>query len=124
VRRRRRDGGQATVEVALVLPVVVLLLLAVVQIAQVGRAHVLTIHAAREAARAAAVGEPDATAVRAAVAAGGFPTHRARVSVQRAGADVTVEVRYRQATVVPIVGALLGDVGHRASATMRVERAP
>ncbi|MGH9185287.1 MAG: TadE family protein, partial [Acidimicrobiales bacterium] len=49
---RWRARGQATVELALVLPFVALVLLAVAQTALVVRAQVLVTHAAREAARA------------------------------------------------------------------------
>ena len=60
--RARGDHGQATVELALCLPVVVIALLAVLQVAVVARDHVLVAHAAREAARAVAVGADQATA--------------------------------------------------------------
>ena len=42
-----RDRGQSTVEVALLLPFVALLLLAVVQVGLVARDQVLVVHAAR-----------------------------------------------------------------------------
>lgn len=119
---RRGDAGQATVELALVLPVLAMLGLFVVQVALIGRGEVMTVHAAREAVRALAVGEPDAQALRAAMAAGSLPPHRVDVDIGRTGETVAVEVRYRQDTSVPIVGALLGDVEHRAEATMRLER--
>ena len=48
---RREDGGQAAVELALVLPMVCTLLLAVVQVALVVHAQLLVVHAAREGAR-------------------------------------------------------------------------
>jgi len=118
----RREAGQATVELVLVLPVVAVLLLAVLQVAVVGRGEVLTVHAAREAARAMAVGEPEREAVRVAMAASALPPHRVRVQVRTVGDNVRVEVVYRQATTVPLVGALLGDVEHRAAAVMRRER--
>ena len=54
-RHARPDDGQAAVELALVLPAVVLLLLALVQFALIGRDELLVVHAAREAARAASV---------------------------------------------------------------------
>ena len=62
-RRCQREGGQATVEVALLLPLLALLLLAVVQVGLVVRDQVLVTHAAREAARAAAV-DPQLEAAR------------------------------------------------------------
>ena len=55
-----RERGQATVEFALLLPLVVMVALAVVQVALIVRDHVGTVHAAREAARAASV-DPDPT---------------------------------------------------------------
>ena len=53
--RLRGSRGQATVELALTFPLVVLLLLMVVQLGLVIHAQLLAIHAAREGARAAAV---------------------------------------------------------------------
>ena len=52
------DGGQATVEFAFLLPLVVLAALAVIQIGLVVRDQMGVVHAAREAARAASV-DPD-----------------------------------------------------------------
>ena len=46
--------GQATVEIAMLLPVLVTTLLLVVQVGLLARDRVLTVHAARTAARAAA----------------------------------------------------------------------
>jgi Flp pilus assembly protein TadG len=118
------ERGQATVEAALVLPLVVLLLLAVVQVGLLVRAEVLVTHAAREAARAAAV-DPDPQApVRAATSATTLDPHRMNVHVQGrngAGSHVEVDVTYTASTDVPLVGALIGDVTLHASATMRVE---
>ena len=65
-RWRRGDEGQAAVELALVLPLVVALLLAVVQVGLIVRDQVLVVHAAREAAREAAVDPDPAAALRAA----------------------------------------------------------
>ena len=122
--RPRGHRGQATVELALCLPVVCLLLLVVVQVGLVVRDQVLTTHAAREAARTAAVDARGGAPAEAARAAG--PLDPARLSVRvggRAGpgSRVRVEVTYRAPTDVPLVGALLGDVPLHASVTMRVE---
>ena len=54
-RSSRGERGQATVELALCLPMLCLLLLGVVQVAVVVRDHLAVQVAAREAARAAAV---------------------------------------------------------------------
>lgn len=111
---RRSDRGQASVELALCLPVVALALLLVVQVSVVARAQVLVVHAAREAARAAAVGDrppaPD-----------GLDPARTEVEVEAAGGRAVVNVTYRYETDVPLVGMLLPDLDLRGAATMRVE---
>ena len=124
VHRQGAERGQGTVEVALALPVVVVMMLAVVQVGLVGRDQLLVWHAAREAARAAAV-EPNPGAARsAAVGAAGLQPGRLVVSLgggTTAGDLVTATVRYRSPTEVPIVGRLIGDVDMSAAVTMRVE---
>jgi Flp pilus assembly protein TadG len=119
-----REEGQATVEVALLLPVVALLLLAVVQVGLVVRDQVLVTHAAREAARAAAVDPQPSAAREGAEAAARLDPGRLTVDLSGstdAGGRLTVTVRYRSPTDVPLVGALLGDRTLAAQATMRVE---
>ena len=115
------ERGQAAVELALALPRVAVLLLAVVQVALVVRDQVLTVHAAREAARAAAV-DPDAgVARRAALAGSGLPAARLTVRLDRPTGLVQVTVHYRAPTDLPLVGPLLPDLSLRANAAMRAE---
>jgi hypothetical protein len=121
----RRDGGQATVELALVLPLVVGLLLAIVQAGVLARDQILVTHAAREAVRAAAVDGDPAAAPRAAEQAGPLAADRLDTEVVErgeAGGRVRVVVRYRAPTRIPLVGAFIDDVVLDAAATMRVER--
>lgn len=123
--RRRADEGQAAVELALVLPLVVALLLAVVQVGLIVRDQVLVVHAAREAAREAAVDPDPAAALRAAADGSGLRASRLHVRVTgRAGpgSRVRVEVRYRAATDVPLVGVALGELDLTGAAAMRVEQ--
>ena len=125
---RRGDRGQATVELALVLPLVAALLLVVLQVGLVVRDRVLVTHAAREAARAAAVAEHDrsAAAERGAVRASDLAADRLEVTTSPVdgGDAVEVHVVYRSTTDVPLVGLLLPDLDLEADATMRVEAAP
>ena len=130
-RRRRpaphgpRDRGQATVELALLLPLVVALLLMLVQAAVVARDQVLVAHAAREAARVAAVDDDPGAARSAAEQAGPLAADRLAVDVGErggAGSRVRVVVRYTLPVRLPLVGRALDDVTLSASATMRVER--
>ena len=118
------SDGQAAVELALVVPLVAALFLAVVQVALVVRDQVLVVHAAREAARAAAV-DPSPEAPRRAALAGA-PLDPAGLELERRagrfpGEAVDVTVSYRSPTRVPIIGVLLPDVALQGRASMRVE---
>ena len=125
---RRSDRGQASVELALLLPVVLLLLLAVLQVGLLARDVVLVTHAAREGARAAATDAHPGRARSAALASSGLDPARMTVTSSVTGHDddrrVRVEVAYRAPTAVPLVGALLADRTLRTAATMRVEVPP
>jgi len=118
------DGGQSTVELALVLPVVTLALLLVVQVGLVVHDQVLVTGAAREAARTAAVaGAEDVPAIEAAAERAG-PLDPARLDVDvTADGDgtVAVQVRYRCRTDLALIGRLVPDVDLTATAVMRRE---
>ena len=119
--RVRGESGQATVEFALILPLVVFAALAIIQVGLLVRDHLAVVHAAREAVRAASV-DPDPSS----------PVHAAHQTLPHADVDVsprpsvgepiTVEVRYRSVTDVPLVGVLFPDPILRSRAVMRVER--
>ncbi len=120
-RRRHSERGQAALELALCLPILALLLLALVQVAVVVRDQVAVVHAAREGARAAAVtGAGPADGVAAARTAARLEPGRLDVDASR-GESVRVTVRYRSPTDIPLVGRLVGDVTLRATAVMRSE---
>ncbi len=122
--RGRGQRGQATVEFALILPLVVLVALIVIQAALVAKDALLVQHAAREAARAAAVDPSPGVARQAAVDAGALDPTRlsSRLSGGSSRGDqTTATVTYRSPTNVPLVGRLVGDVDLSAEVTMRVE---
>ena len=125
MRPRGGDEGQATVELALVLPVIAMLMLLLVQVGVLVRDQVLVIHAAREGARAAAVTGANADAAeKAALAAAGLPLKSTDVLTTPPGTKhdlVRVQVTYRDSTDVPLIGRLLGDVRVTAAVSMRVE---
>lgn len=122
--RRRPDSGQAVVELALTIPLLVLLLLAIVQVGLVVRDQILVVHASREAARAAAV-DPDSGAPRrAAERSSELSSDRIRLEISDRGAPgstLRVTIRYSSPTEVPLIGALLPDVQLRAVTAIRVE---
>jgi hypothetical protein len=126
--RRRAEHGQATVELVLVLPLVVLAMLLVLQVGLVAAAHLQVVHAARDGARAASV-HGDGAAARAAVARhSGLDGNRTDVVVDLdEGATVplvSVEVRHRVRTEVPLVGQLVGDPTVSATTVMALESVP
>lgn len=120
----RADRGQATVELALVLPVIVVLILASIQIGVVARDRLLLAHTAREAARTAAVQPEPGPVTAAAHDATGLDPGRLSVVLgpHRAPGDrLHVTVRYRAPTSVPLVGHLVGDLTLTTDVTVRVE---
>jgi Flp pilus assembly protein TadG len=121
---RRREGGQSAVELVLALPVLVLFVLGLLQAGLVVRDQLLLTHAAREAAREAAVAGDAGAARRGALAGARLAPNRLVVSTTgrgRTGSRVTATLVYRSPTDVPLVGPLIGDVRLTASVTMRVE---
>ena len=118
----RRRSGQATVELALGFPVVLIGILLVLQLALVGRDQLLVSHATREAARTAAVDpRPGAGRDGALAATTGLDPDRLTVDSRRRGERVQVTLRYRSRTALPVVGALVPDPMLRAAVTMRIE---
>lgn len=122
--RSRDCSGQAAVELALTMPLLTVFLLLILQLALLGRDAVLVSHAAREAAREAAVTARADRIQEAGRAAGGLRPSRLTVRPGPRGAPgtrTTVAVSYRSPTEVPLIGRMVPDVTFRASATTRVE---
>ncbi|MEX0755274.1 MAG: TadE family protein [Actinomycetota bacterium] len=123
--RRGRERGSATVEFALVLPIVLAMVLALAQIGLLARDRLTLEYAARAGAREAAVSVDEAS-VRAAVD-GAAPDLGTSVSmtIRRPGSvgdPVTVDITTDRAILVPLVGWLFpSSVAMTASATMRQE---
>lgn len=126
--RRPRAGerGTAVVEFALVLPIVLMVALALVQVGLLVRDRLLVESAVRSGARTAAV-DPLDVAVREAVlrAAPALDEASVSVAVMRPGAQgepVTVTVSYTAPVRVPLVAWLFpAGVSMRAEATDRQE---
>lgn len=117
------DRGSAVVEFALVVPLVLVLVLGLVEVALVARTQMEVVNAAREGARQAAASPDPSDAVRAVRSSLGGSGASARVSVKRPDAvgrlaEVRVSLPYRFAA--PLFGG--ATVTIRARAVMRVER--
>jgi len=110
--RRRDDRGSATLELAVAMPAVVLLLAVVLSGADVVVAQVGCVDAARAGARAAARGE-DAAVVRASALA--VAPRGASVTVGGGGGSVVVAVSSRRAALGRFGGSVLTAATARAA---------
>jgi Flp pilus assembly protein TadG len=122
------DGqrGTATVEFALVLPLLLVMCLALLQVGLLARDRLLLEAVARAGAREAALQGDEAAILGAALAAGpGLEASRVTIGVTRegsAGDPVTVEVGYAEPIRVPFIGWLFGEsVEFSTDATTRQE---
>lgn len=119
VRRATSADGQAAVEFALVVPVVLVMAFGLVVVGIAVRNELAVELAAREGARAAVVSaSPAAAAAGAATRAVDMPIDVATISD---ATTVTVTVTYVDPVDVAILGALIGPVTHTASVTMAIE---
>jgi TadE-like protein len=121
----RSEVGQTTVELALGLPIVVLVLAALVEVGLIAGDQVRLWHAAREAARVAVV-DPDPDRALQAAEAAGFSSLELSISPDRSdrklGAPLTVALRFDRPGALPIVGKFFEALELESSATMRIER--
>lgn len=121
---RRADRGGVAMELAVTIPSLILVLLAILEVVVVARTQLELVAAAREGARVAAtVADPvrAVTAVENALAP--VLSARVRVSVTRpavVGRAATVVVSLRHRMVTPLLRWL--EVDLRGRAVMRVER--
>lgn len=126
-RIRRNAGnekGQATVELAFLLPVVVIVVLLFVQISAVFIHRLELSHAVREAVRIAAVDASRDKALEAGRRATGLQANRLQLTIgprPAPGGFITVAAAYDDPVRVPLTNAVLFTVRTQASATMLVE---
>jgi Flp pilus assembly protein TadG len=127
----RSERGQASVELALVLPVLLLILFGIMEFGRVFSAYLVITNAAREGARQAAIGANNTTIVdtvyNAASSLGDLSSLTVSIDPYEAasrvtGAEATVTVNYSVDLVVPIISSLAPDpFPLRAQSVMRVE---
>jgi len=126
MRRGTGERASAAVEFALVLPLVLVMTLALLQIGLFVKDELMVQEAARAGARQAAVSTDDGAARQAAMdAATSLDPDRIEVSVQRegsVGSGATVTVVYHAPVVVPLVSWLFpSTIDLSAKAIMRQE---
>lgn len=122
---RRDSRGQAIVEMALVLPIFILLVMGIIDFGRLYNAQISITHASREGARQAAVGTLDSqvtTLVKG--AATGLDPAKITIAIlpapsgRRKGDPITVSVTYRLELITPIIGTMLGGTRDLTASTM------
>jgi len=125
-RRALREDGSAVVELALLLPILFLVLLAAVQVGLLARDQLLLVQASRAGAREAAVTLDEARIREVALgSAPGLDPARFELGIVREGSQgsvVTVAVGYQAVVAAPLAGWLLpARVELTSTASMRQE---
>ena len=122
--------GQSMVETALVLPIIILLLVAIIDFGLLFNNYIVLSNATREGARKAAVGATDETIASIVTSLTGTldqsllvvqitPT----VDLRKHGVEVTVSANYENRLITPIIGAFFdgGAADLYSKTVMRVE---
>ena len=116
----RLDRGQATVEFALTIPVLVIALLGAIQVFVILADRIHLVHVTRDAARAASVGDDPRSAAEMVIDRS-FPDREISLTVSTSDDVVTVEMVLSNPTDVPIIGRFLPEVELRESLSMLAE---
>ncbi len=128
-KRLRCERGQALVEMALILPVLLLLIFGIIEFGRIFNAYLIVTNAAREGARAGIVGGSDLKIYQTVEgSAATLDTLQLTVDVTPSsayrvrGAALTVAVDYPVAIYTPVISNIVGNpyIVH-GSSTMRVE---
>lgn len=117
------------VEMALILPIILLLLMGMVEFSRIFGSYLLITHASREGARMASIGKGDDEVIqRVTDRSGVLNTADLQVTltpdedVRRSGDDVKVSVKYKIVIYAPIISSILPNPFEMESITyMRVE---
>jgi Flp pilus assembly protein TadG len=127
----KSQKGQSMVELALILPVIILLLFGILEFGRIFYSYIVITNAAREGARIGAVGSPNSVIIQRIREAAPLPYADTNLSITKlepheearvSGLPLTVEVKYEIDLVTPIFSAILPNpVTLKSSATMRLE---
>ena len=125
----RDDRGQALVELALVLTILLTLLLGTMEVGRIGHAYLVVLHASREGARLGALGQEDgAIFARVKAAAATIPEEQLVIQVSPAkwerytGESLQVSVSHEVHLMAPFLARIIPDpFPVVARTTMRIE---
>ena len=125
----KNKRGQSVVELAILLPVLLLLLMGIFEFGRIMNAQLVISHASREGVRVASVGGNDEEIIgRVNVALGNLDLSKASISIspistnRTRGSSVTVKISYDIDVLVPIIEEIIPDPYRLNSETsMRIE---
>ncbi|MGM8212317.1 TadE/TadG family type IV pilus assembly protein [Virgibacillus sp. W0430] len=125
----RSQKGQAIVETALILPILLLLLFGITDFGRVFHASLTLDHAGREGARAAAIGTEDHVITgKIRDATSSLKEDNVSISIapagkgnRESGTDVTITLVYPIDFLTPIIGQFIGSFNLENKTVMRVE---
>jgi len=128
---RKNQKGQSLLELALALPVMLLILFGTLEFGRIFHSYIIITHAAREGARIGAVGATDAEIINRIREIAPLPQANTNLNVTRiepsqsartSGQPLTVEVTYDVDLVTPLFSSILPNpFTLTAQATMRLE---
>ncbi|MCR3921642.1 MAG: pilus assembly protein [Firmicutes bacterium] len=124
----KNQKGQAIVESALVVPIILLLLLGMVEMGRVTNAYLVVTHAARHGARYGAVGATNDEIIERIIDVA-TPLNPAELTIvimpetgRAAGGDIQVSVTYPVQLITPVVESLISNpFPVKSEITMRIE---
>lgn len=125
-KKLKESRGQAIVELAILLPVLLLILLGILEFGRVFSSYMIITHASREGARVGAVGGSDLD-VQNTVSNNTATLDSTNMTVTildggNRGEPFTVKVGYDIKLVTPLIGVIVGDPLHmEAETSMRIE---
>ena len=129
-KRMKRNRGQSMVETALVLPIIILLLVAIIDFGLLFNNYIVLANATREASRKAAVGASDAD-IELVVKSltGTLDQTRLTIAItpdasqRKHGVEVSVVTHYENRLITPIIGGFFenGAADLASKTVMRVE---
>ena len=127
----KSEKGQSMVELALILPIIILILFGILEFGRIFYSYIVITNAAREGARAGAVGSPDSEIIERIREAAPLPNAETNLAITKLephedsrtpGIPLTVEVAYDVYLVTPILEDILPNpITLKSRVTMRVE---
>jgi Flp pilus assembly protein TadG len=125
----RKKEGQAVVETALVLPIIIIILAGIIDFGLLFNNYMIISNAAREAARRASIGSTDLQ-IRTTVTNQTSTLQQSKLrttiypseSLRRKGEEVSVTIDYDYKLITPIISAIIPNPVHlKRNVVMRIE---